>query len=252
MRFTIIVLFTSLILSGCSVFNNGQDDNKNKYAEDMEKNGPSTVPLQSSIAFQEHFKDKLTSDQAPIEGEVNSNHVQTHTTNASLHNINNYIKALTKELMSNLENVSSTTPVAIVSFVMLDSDYNQSNVLGNQIAESLIHEIHTHGIPVIDFKTTGYVRVTEQGDFAFSKDYEDFGTKLPADYVVGGTLAKHKEGYLVNARIVNFESKSVVATAQNFIPNDVANALEADMYKDETKLEISNIPKSNMVPLTSN
>ncbi|MEP2653353.1 MAG: FlgO family outer membrane protein, partial [Paraglaciecola sp.] len=171
----------------------------------------------------------------------------------SQHNINHYIKNLTNQLMSNLKKVNTNTPVAVVSFVMLDSDYNQSSLLGNQISESLIHEIHTHGIPVIDFKTTGYVRVTEKGDFAFSKDYEDFDSKLPADFVVGGTLLKHKDGYLINARIVDFISKSVMATAQNFIPNEIADSLLVNSYKPKVEPEMPRqTPKGNKVSLTSN
>jgi hypothetical protein len=65
-------------------------------------------------------------------------------------NINHYARGLMQDLVANLQYVNSSTPLAVVSFVMLDSDYNQSSLLGNQMAESLIHEIHKFGIPVID------------------------------------------------------------------------------------------------------
>jgi hypothetical protein len=97
--------------------------------------------------------------------------------------------------------------------------------LGIQIAESLIHEVHKFGIPVIDFKTTGYIRVTEQGDFAFSKDFEDFSGEMPARYIVGGTMLKHSDGYFINARIVGVKSQAVVASAQSFIPNSVSDPI---------------------------
>jgi hypothetical protein len=138
---------------------------------------------------------------------------------------------------------------------MLDSDYNQSNLLGNQMAESLIHEIHKFGIPVIDYKTTGFIRITEQGDFAFSKDYEDLGDSFTAKYIVGGTMLKHKEGYLINARIVGLESKAVVASAQSFIPNNISDALLAnskhninDNYILKYNLKMENIDQSPNIP----
>jgi hypothetical protein len=108
---------------------------------------------------------------------------------------------------------------------MLDSNYNDSNLLGIQIAESLIHEVHKFGIPVIDFKTTGFIRITEQGDFAFSKDYQDFSGEMPARYIVGGTMLKHINGYLVNARIVGVHSQAVVASAQSLKPNSVSDPI---------------------------
>ena len=145
--------------------------------------------------------------------------------NSSHYDINHYVRGLMQDLVANLQYVNSTTPVAVVSFVMLDSNYNDSNLLGIQIAESLIHEVHKFGIPVIDFKTTGYIRVTEQGDFAFSKDYEDFSGDMPARYILGGTMLKHTDGYLINARIIGMQSQAVVASAQSFIPNSVSDPI---------------------------
>ncbi len=253
MKYPLLILLISFT-SGCSIFNFGDDNDNNDYSAELGQDDPSTVPLQSSLQFQKHFENKLTNKEVVSSKEPKSkvDKPQVAYLDPSTHNVNHYVKTLTNELMSNLKDVNSNTPVAVVSFVMLDSDYNQSSLLGNQIAESLIHEVHKHGIPVIDFKTTGYIRVTEQGDFAFSKDYEDFGTKLPANFVVGGTLLKHTDGYLVNARIIDFSSKSVMATAQNFIPNNVANALLANSYKPDRKPEMPQTPKGNMIPLTSN
>ncbi|AGH45404.1 hypothetical protein C427_3295 [Paraglaciecola psychrophila 170] len=150
---------------------------------------------------------------------------RTSTAYSKDHDINYYVRGMMQDLAANLQYVNSSTPVAVVSFVMLDSNYNDSNLLGIQIAESLIHEVHKFGIPVIDFKTTGYIRVTEQGDFAFSRDYEDFTGEMPARYIVGGTMLKHTDGYLINARIVGMQSQAVVASAQSFIPNSVSEPI---------------------------
>lgn len=254
MKYPLLILLI-VFTSGCSIFNFGEDNDNHDYAAEMGQDDPSTVPLQSSLQFQKHFKSKLTNKETVSSAEPKSkvDMPRAPYLDPSTNNINHYVKTLTDELMSNLKDINSNTPVAVVSFVMLDSDYNQSSLLGNQIAESLIHEIHTNGIPVIDFKTTGYVRVTEQGDFAFSKDYEDFDNKLPADFVVGGTLLKHKEGYLINARIIDFASKSVMATAQNFIPNEVADALLAKSHVPGIEQEVpQKSPENNRISLISN
>ena len=197
---------------------------------------PTTGALASSLAFQQQFKNTLASNnvqqgnayQADMQTNMKTAQQQNQQSRASTgaqHDINYYARGLMQDLVANLQYVNSTTPVAVVSFVMLDSNYNDANLLGIQMAESLIHEVHKFGIPVIDFKTTGFIRVTEQGDFAFSKDYEDFSGEMPARYIVGGTMLKQTDGYLINARIVGVKSQAVVASAQSFIPNHVSESI---------------------------
>lgn len=139
--------------------------------------------------------------------------------------INFYVRGLMQDLAGNLQYVNNTTPVAVTSFVLLDSDYSKTNLIGTQLAESVMHEVHKLGIPVIDFKTTDYVRVTPDGDFIFSRDYEELNGDSPIRYVVGGTLVKYNDGYLINARMVGIDSKAVVGSAQSFIPNNVVSAM---------------------------
>lgn len=140
-------------------------------------------------------------------------------------NINDYVRGITQDLIANLQYVNKSTPVVVSSFVYLDSDYQTSTLLGNQISESFIHEIHKYGIPVIDFKATDFIRITPQGDFVLSRDYTELKPDLPMKYVLTGTLARHMDGVIVNARVIGIASKAVVASAQGFLPNDVANAL---------------------------
>jgi TolB-like protein len=240
MKLSILGLIISSTLCGCSIldeqFGYIEDyDNPQEQYETLPTSASETsTPFESSVMFQKQFKSKLantnsTKNLNDMGYSFSKNEFGEYKKpiSAAKLNINHYAKGLMQDLVSNLQYVNSTTPVAVVSFVMLDSDYNQSSLLGNQMAESLIHEIHKFGIPVIDYKTTGYIRITEQGDFAFTKDYEELPGELAARYIVGGTMAKHKDGYLVNARVVGLTSKAVVASAQSFIPNEIANALIA-------------------------
>lgn len=238
MKLSILGLLISSTLCGCSMFDdeyaNEQDyDNlQTPHSSNLISPSESSTPLESSVMFQQQFHRKLAnansgkniSDMGDSDSKNTFGEYSKSVSGSQL-NINHYAKGLMQNLVANLQYVNSATPVAVVSFVMLDSDYNQSSLLGNQMAESLIHEIHKFGIPVIDFKATGYIRITEQGDFAFTKDYEELSASLAARYIVGGTMVKHKDGYLVNARIVGLKSKAVVASAQSFIPNEIANAL---------------------------
>lgn len=264
MKKTLLGLLISATLCGCSMFAEDNTTANNNYSQNP--NAEIASPLESSMAFQQQYANRFSTPQdntyvnanqanqmqpARMNSQQNASmrsqpaqQVMTNTKPQINHDINYYVRGMMQDLVANLQYVNSTTPVAVVSFVMLDSDYNDANLLGIQIAESLIHEVHKFGIPVIDFKTTGYIRVTEQGDFAFSKDFEDFDGELPARYIVGGTMLKNTDGYLINARIVGVESQAVVATAQSFIPNHVSEqilSMATSVKKSSQSIELSKL-----------
>ncbi len=139
--------------------------------------------------------------------------------------IGDYVKALTQDLIANMEFVSNKTPVGVTHFALLDSDLQQTNLLGQQMAESFVHELHKFRIPVIDYKATDFIRITDGGDFVLTRDYLELDASLPMEYVLTGTMAKHQGGVMVNARIIGIQSRAVVASAQMLIPFYVADAL---------------------------
>ncbi|MFT4927341.1 MAG: TolB-like protein [Phenylobacterium sp.] len=151
-------------------------------------------------------------------------------------NITHYVRGIMHDLVDNLHYVNDKTPIGVTSFVFLDSDLDQSDLLGKQIAESFIHEVHQFGIPVIDYKTTDYIRVTKTGDFIFSRDFLDLKEEQPIKYVLAGTLVKHRGGLLVNARIIGLLSKAVVASAQAFIPESITDGLLPSVSKTKVGL----------------
>ena len=154
-------------------------------------------------------------------------------------NINFYVRGLMQSLISNLQQVNNKTPVAVSSFIYLDGPENKASLLGLQVAESLLHEIHKAGIPVLDHKVTDYMRVTQSGDFVMTRDFNELTSNIEVFYVFTGNLVKHQGGYLANARVVAMGSKVIVSSAQTFIPAEVADAL----LDSQTKA------KENMVPL---
>lgn len=139
--------------------------------------------------------------------------------------VGDYVQNMAQDLISNMEYVTDKTPVGVTHFAITDSDLNTTNLLGYQIAESFIHELHKFRIPVLDFKATDYIRVTDNGDFLLSRDFLELKHKVPMEYVLTGTMTKHQGGFLVNARILGLETKAVVASAQMMIPFYVVEAL---------------------------
>ena len=134
------------------------------------------------------------------------------------HAINDVVKGLAYEMLTSSTFVTPKTPVAVTSFVELDS-LEKTNWLGNQLAENFVHELQRHGLIVVDYKTTGHIRVTKSGDFVFSRDWKELPERQIIDYVVTGTMMEQEGGIMVNARMIGMQSRVVVATAQSFIPD---------------------------------
>jgi len=145
------------------------------------------------------------------------------------HAINDLVKGLAYQMLESSSFVTPQTPIAVASFVELE-DLESTNWLGNQISESFIHELQRHGMIIVDFKTTGHIRVTKNGDYIFSRDWKELPERQIIDYVVTGTMMEQEGGIMVNARMIGMQSRVVVATAQSFIPKWV---IGDQLNKDE-------------------
>ena len=139
--------------------------------------------------------------------------------------VGDYVRNMAQDLVANMEYVTERTPVAVTHFSLIDSDLKSTNLLGQQMAESFAHEFHKFRMPVVEFKGTQFITVTETGDYVLSRDFLDLKNSTPIQYVLTGTMTKHQGGYLVNARMLGMQSNVIVASAQSFIPYYIADAL---------------------------
>jgi len=196
-------------LSGCSIF----DD------EMAQVPSPMMAPSQES---RDYF-------QTPVMQKDQEQQV-------TVKNITHYVRGLMHDLVENLTEVTSQTPVGVTSFVYVDSDLQTTSLLGNQISESFMHEIHQFGIPVVDYKMMDNLQITDRGDFVYSRDFTKLSASVEIDYILTGTLAKHVGGYLLNARIIDIKSKSIVSSAQGFVPEHIARGVLAHGVKNGIKL----------------
>jgi TolB-like protein len=235
MKTTLSLIGLSLLLTGCASMQNWQ--------RFQEANKGQTMPLAaaetSSTSTLITPAGELTSLRAPaFVTPANYNGATYQATRQSaavgtalyqpqsMFNVNQYVQGMMHDLVANLDDVKPQMIVGVTSFVYLDGSYDQADLLGNQLSESFMHEVHQFGLNVVDFKTTDYIRVTPKGDFVFSRDFMELREEQPIEFVLGGTLVQHQGGTLVNVRLVSVASKKVLATAQGFIPEPVVNALQ--------------------------
>ncbi|MDP5192089.1 FlgO family outer membrane protein [Rheinheimera baltica] len=142
--------------------------------------------------------------------------------------LDDYAAQMSMQLVDTLHNFPITSRVAIASFVELGSELNRTNIVGNQLAESFMHQLQQFGIAVVDFKTTRDIQVTANGDFVFSRAHNKLDSIQMIDYVLSGTMIHTPKGIMVNARVIDFRTKVIAGSAQQLIPHFVIGALYSD------------------------
>ena len=126
------------------------------------------------------------------------------------------VDKLVGEMLSNNQFVTKQNAIAVASVVQLD-DLATTNRLGNRFAEGIIHSLHDSGFRVVDYKLTGAIEVTPEGDFTHSRDWEKLKGEFSVDYLVSGTMDRTDEGLVVHVRMVGLQSQVVVGSGQAFI-----------------------------------
>lgn len=129
----------------------------------------------------------------------------------------NYAGQIALELTDSMSGVSPNA-VAITSFVSFDKSLRNSNQLGNQLAESMIHQFQKLGYPALDFKSHRGIAVTRNGDFILSRDAKKLPQNPVPSHVLTGTMIYRDRGVEVNSRLLDFDSRLVVASSNVIIP----------------------------------
>jgi TolB-like protein len=209
-----IIFFALVNLAGCAFTQN---------SESAEMNASSTTQVNYDLASM-----LKTAEQQSTQDNVNGNQftpLKHHKTLA------NYVEQMALDLVDTLEFESDTNAninIAVTTLVDLDSSLTKSNQLGNQISETLIHQLQKFGYGVVDFKTTQTIDVNSRGDFAFSRDIEKLSEDQMASHVLAGTLIYRHDAVVVNTRVINAHTKKIVASSRKLIPVYVLN--KEDIY----------------------
>jgi TolB-like protein len=151
--------------------------------------------------------------------------------------INEYSRALVHELMSNHRAAEDSGTVGVTDFAYVDTALDQGTVLSNHLSEAIMYDLHKFGVTVLDYKVTDYIRVTPGGDFALSRDFSELSGELPIRFVLTGTMTSHKNGVMVNARLIRIDNKQVISAARTFVPETVIRAVLSQSGADKLKIK---------------
>lgn len=146
----------------------------------------------------------------------------------SLHSTRDYSRLVAEQLIQSGRNLQSAQRVVVTSPVWLQGDFNESPLVARQLQEEMSAELHHLSLHVIEFKLSDGIRVTPQGDFALSKDYLELRELQNADYVLAATIVEKRGGLTLNARLIDFQTQVVQATAQVTIPQYLIDEIRSD------------------------
>ena len=130
------------------------------------------------------------------------------------------VSKMADQLLYNFPRKNYNETIALTSMVDLN-DLKETNWLGQTISEQFIHELHIRKLPVIDFKLTGNIQVTNEGEFALTRDWKKLNKNVNVQRILTGTMSRNEEGIIINVRIVNASSNIVESTSSAFIPHNI-------------------------------
>ena len=130
------------------------------------------------------------------------------------------VSKMADQLLYNFPRKHYNETIALTSMVDLN-DLKETNWLGQTISEQFIHELHIRKLPVIDFKLTGNIQVTNEGEFALTRDWKKLNKNVNVQRILTGTMSRNEEGIMINVRIVNANSNIVESTSSAFIPHNI-------------------------------
>lgn len=187
-KFTLITALTAIILAGCSA----------NSASDGRKTGDEQVYTQRGMEVS-----KVASAMADTLEKTLKRDIIRET--------------LDKTGKSVDEEKLSFPRVAVISFVDTDT-YENAGHLGRQLGEFFIHELDRRGIPVVEFKTTGSISVSKDGEVIFSRDWKKLASQARIQHVLAGTISRNDSGVVLVGRIIDMASSDVKGSATGFVP----------------------------------
>lgn len=107
--------------------------------------------------------------------------------------------------------------IAISSFFDTDT-YEDAGYLGRELAELFVHEMNKRDIEVSEFKLTGKIRLTKEGEYIMSRDYRAIASKAKVANILSGSMTRNDRGIVVVARVIDVKDATVVGSATGFIP----------------------------------
>lgn len=221
-----LLLLTSILLSGCELLNEQRKEAPVR-ATKLVNTEPVCVTSTGMVAKcksnNQNKPRQMTSDVnvssknvAPLPSARPYRHSLENARSSVM--LGEYIEQLSMELISHLDRSKTVPLVGVTSIVEVSNNLSTITPLSNVLTEEFITELQHKNIYVVDYKITNNITVSPYGEFVFYRNSVEELSEEKINHVLAGTLSYTKQGIIVNARVVEFESKKVISSAKKLIP----------------------------------
>ncbi|RDV24701.1 hypothetical protein DXV75_13070 [Alteromonas aestuariivivens] len=144
----------------------------------------------------------------------------------ALGNVEYHTHLLANELFIQLK-PSRQARYAVAGFVPADTlninaeEQHPLMMLSQQLEQGLITEGVKRGFIAQEFKLTNDILIEPESDRVLSRNIEHLSDAGRVDFYITGTMVYQQEGAIVNARVINAQTKDVVAAATRFFPQQL-------------------------------
>lgn len=130
--------------------------------------------------------------------------------------INHLAQRIVTELVKQNDALRSDQPIVVATPVLV-GDMNSTHAMAQQLQQGLMTSLHHFQFNVVDLNLGDGLRVTADGDFILTRDWQKLSTNLPVEHLVVSTMSPTTNGMAINTRIVNVSNNRVVSASQTYV-----------------------------------
>lgn len=126
---------------------------------------------------------------------------------------------IAEQLERNLSPDLRSRALVVTDFVALNT-LTETSQLGRLLAQNLMHEMQLRNWSVTDITFRKNVLIEASGEFSLSRDVKQLKPPVQTGSIITGTYVNTAEGLILNVRMIQVISGTVVSTAQVKLPAD--------------------------------
>jgi TolB-like protein len=137
--------------------------------------------------------------------------------------INEYTEQMVHVLFQKLSLQNIEKSIAVPPFISIPYTKEGNKQLNVSVAEAFVVDMQNIGLPVAEFILTNS---TENEQTNFISYIEELAGSQHFGYVLKGTIREREHGSMIHAKIINVETKKVIASTSKFLPNYLVSLLQ--------------------------
>jgi len=137
--------------------------------------------------------------------------------------INEYTEQMVYVLFQKLSLQTIEKSIAVPPFISIPYTNTGNKQLNVSVAEAFVVDMQNIGLPVAEFILTNS---SENEQTNFISYIEELAGSQHFGYVLKGTIREKQHGAMIHAKIINVETKKVIASTSKFLPNYLVSLLQ--------------------------